>query len=122
LNKQKTPTFLGPRFVSTTEGLQQQVSDILFVSPWEIVVNLMGFHFMATSTVFIAAFRGASILPRILIDHEYTRDRVEEHADGCAWDCIPEPPDASGAWFVFDSSPDSKTGWRRFRIECGGVS
>jgi hypothetical protein len=73
-----------------------------------------------TSFLFIEAYRAPSILPRILIDHEYTRDRVEMHADSCGWSCHPEPPDASGAWFICDSSPDNKTGWRQTSLECGG--
>jgi hypothetical protein len=73
-----------------------------------------------TSYVFIEAYRAASILPRLIIDHVYTADRVEMHPDGCGWNCVPEPPDASGSWFVCDSSPDNKTGWRRIRIVCGG--
>ena len=74
---------------------------------------------MAKSTVFLKGFRAPSTLPRIVVEHEYTRDRVEEHADGCGWNCHPEPPDASGAWVIYDTSPNSKTGWRRFRIVSG---
>jgi hypothetical protein len=72
------------------------------------------------SKIYLEGYRAKNFTPRLIIDHEYTADRVEMHADGCGWSCTPEPPDASSAWVIFDFSPDSKTGWRRISLECGG--
>jgi hypothetical protein len=58
--------------------------------------------------------------PSLLIEHVYTRDRVridyDEHGVEIGWTCFPKEPDCAGLWKVFDSSPDSKTGWRRISL------
>ena len=58
-------------------------------------------------------------MPRLVIDHCYTRDGVRPYIERgveMGWTCSPIPPDGSGEWVIFDFSPDNKTGWRRFRL------
>ena len=55
----------------------------------------------------------------LVIDHEYTVDRVEdafENGQLVGWDHYAVHPAKPGMWTVFDRSPDTKTGWRRIRL------
>jgi hypothetical protein len=61
--------------------------------------------------------------PQLLIEHVYTSDRVRadynERGVEIGWTCVPESPDRAGLWKIFDSSPDSKTGWRCISLRGG---
>lgn len=57
--------------------------------------------------------------PLIIIERVYTADRIVplyENGIERGWTCEPVPPDESGQWFVYDASPDDKTGWRKISI------
>jgi hypothetical protein len=64
--------------------------------------------------------------PRLPIEHVYTSDHVridyDEHGVEIGWTCVPESPDRAGPWKIFDSSPDSKTGWRCISLRGGLVA
>jgi hypothetical protein len=70
--------------------------------------------------------RQAPAIPRLVIEHRYTRDfPVALSADDpdmdCGWRCIPMPPSEDDSWQIFDTSKDRRTGWRRIRIEWGSA-
>jgi hypothetical protein len=64
------------------------------------------------------------VLPRLVIEHRYTRDARVPLFDGDddldhGWQYIPLPPSLDDGWHIFDRRKDRKTGWRRIRIEWG---
>jgi hypothetical protein len=58
---------------------------------------------------------------QLRIEHRYTADVVHAEYDAngieVGWRCVPEPPEGTEHWEIFDFSPDSKTGWRRVGLE-----
>jgi hypothetical protein len=66
-------------------------------------------------------------VPRLLIEHRYTRDAkvplsIDDPEMWCGWQSIPIPPSLDEGWKIFDTRKDRRTGWRRIRLVTGDAS
>jgi hypothetical protein len=59
-------------------------------------------------------------LTETFVEVEYTRDKRADLPDG-GWSCTAVPPDGIG-WFLWDTTPDRKSGWLRVWKRDRGIS